>query len=292
MSRGMTTAWLPCPAYLRKGVRCELRLLWMILSLSKLECLWMTECNSERTKLWIEIVFVVDVLWLFRKDKIFNISVIVLVRNRRSSAHGINSYGTTSDSLRRSIYHNEVLFTHYMVIILSIFSRGACPPTVFYYSSFIRVTFIIGVNNFKVIGWHVPESLGAGLGCRSDVGGGRRGRGRRGAPRATAEAEDDEKEVLRVARGDPGVFRQVGVLWVGEEVPRGSGTTQGAAAQELLQHHAAAGPQAEACDRAIYARGAVLCCGGQWAGPACLADCYPEAAPQWRRQWWAAPSHT
>ena len=91
-----------------------------------------------------------------------------------------------------------------MVIIGRIFSRGACPSTVFYYSSFIRVTFIIGVNNFKVIGWHVPESLGAGLGCRSDVGGGRRGRGRgrRGAPRATAEAEDDEEEVLCAARGD------------------------------------------------------------------------------------------
>lgn len=136
----------------------------------------------------------------------------MLVRSRRGSAHGINSYGTTSDSLRRSIYHNEVLFTHYMVIIVSIFSRGACPSTVFYYSSFIRVTFIIGVNNFKVIGWHVPESLGVGLGCRSDVDGGRRGRGRRGAPRATAEAKDDEEEVLRAARGDAGVLGAAGVL--------------------------------------------------------------------------------
>lgn len=99
-----------------------------------------------------------------------------------------------------------------MVIIVSIFSRGACPQTVFYYSSFNRVTFIIGVNNFKVIGWHVPESLAAGLGCRSDVGGDRRGRGRRGAPRAPAEAEDYEEEVLRATRGDTGLFRQVGVL--------------------------------------------------------------------------------
>lgn len=179
----------------------------------------------------------------------------MLVRNRHGSAHGINSYGTTtSDSLRRSIYHNEVLFTHYMVIIVSIFSRGACTPpsTVFYYSSFIRVTFIIGVNNFKVIGWHVPESLGAGLGCRSDVGGGRRGRGRRGAPRAPAEAEDDEEEVLRAARGDTRVLREAGVLRVGEEVPRGSVTAPRAAAQKLLQHHAAAGPQAETRHSAVH----------------------------------------
>lgn len=86
---------------------------------------------------------------------------------------------------------------------------------------------------------------------------GERGR-RRGAAGPPVQAEDDEEEVLRAARGDARELCAPGVLRDREEVPRGSQPAQGAAAEELLQHHSEAGLETEARDSAVHQGGAAV----------------------------------